>query len=202
MATNKDTENNSPSAPAPADNDISMLTKVTKQDLAEAIVDEYGAKYSKDGKRLLKARAWDWKLEDVDFKHYAIKEGTEIICKEAFLSCENLASIIIPPSVNTLGEGAFSRCSRLTSVTIPEHVTNIGKDAFFRCVSLTSINIPESVTNIGEGAFWGCESLTSITIPESVTSIGSGTFFNCPNLDVTTKSEIRRRFGKRVFGLW
>lgn len=179
MATNKDTENNSPSAPAPADNDISMLTRVTKQDLAEAIVDEYGAKYSKDGKRLLKARAWDWKLEDVDFKHYAIKEGTEIICKEAFLSCENLASIIIPPSVNTLGEGAFSRCSRLTSVTIPEHVTNIGKDAFFRCVSLTSINIPESVTNIGEGAFWGCESLTSITIPESVTSIGSGTFLGC-----------------------
>lgn len=133
-----------------------MLTKVTKQDLAEAIVDEYGAKYSKDGKRLLKARAWDWKLEDVDFKHYAIKEGTEIICKEAFLSCENLASIIIPPSVNTLGEGAFS----------------------------------------------GCKSLTSINIPLSVDTIEDFAFFNCPNLDVTTKSEIRRRFGKCVFGLW
>ena len=199
MATNKDTENNSPSAPAPADKGITMLTKVTEQDLAEAIVDEDGAKYSKDGKRLLKTRAWDWKLEDVDFKHYAIKEGTEIICKEAFLSCENLASIIIPPSVNTLGEGAFSRCSRLTSVTIPEHVTTIGKDAFFRCVSLTSINMPESVTNIGEGAFWGCESLTSITIPESVTSIGSGTVNGCSGLTSLTLPDGITSIGEYAF---
>lgn len=51
MATNKDTENNTPSAPTPADNDIVKLTEVTKQDIAEAIEDEYGAKYSKDGKR-------------------------------------------------------------------------------------------------------------------------------------------------------
>ena len=54
MATNKDTENSTPSAPTPADNDIAKLTEVTEQDLAEAIIDEYGAKYSKDGKRLLK----------------------------------------------------------------------------------------------------------------------------------------------------
>lgn len=176
MATNKDTENNSPSAPAPADNDISMLTKVTKQDLAEAIVDEYGAKYSKDGKRLLKTRAWDWKLEDVDFKHYAIKEGTEIICKEAFLSCENLASIIIPPSVNTLGEGAFSRCVSLTSINMPESVTNIGEGAFWGCESLTSITIPESVTSIGSGTFNGCSGLTSLTLPDGITSIGEYAF--------------------------
>ena len=58
MATNKDTENNTPSAPTPADNDIAKLTEVTKQDRAEAIVDEYGAKYCIDGKRILKTPAW------------------------------------------------------------------------------------------------------------------------------------------------
>ena len=58
MATNKDTENSTPSAPVPADNDIAKLTEVTKQDRAEAIVDEYGAKYCKDGKRILKTPAW------------------------------------------------------------------------------------------------------------------------------------------------
>ena len=78
MATNKDTENNTPSAPTPADNDIAKLTEVTEQDLAEAIEDEYGAKYSKEGKRLLKAPK--------DFSHYNIKEGTEIICKNDTVS--------------------------------------------------------------------------------------------------------------------
>lgn len=106
MATNKDTDNNSPSAPAPADNDISMLTKVTKQDLAEAIVDEYGAKYSKDGKKLLKAPK--------GFSNYNIKEGTGIIGDSAFnnrfFGCRTLTSIAIPPSVTAIGDRAFANC--------------------------------------------------------------------------------------------
>ena len=48
MATNKDTENNSPSAPAPADNDIAKLTEIAEQDIDEAIEDEFGTIYSKE----------------------------------------------------------------------------------------------------------------------------------------------------------
>jgi len=35
--------------------EIELSTKVTKEDLANAVVDEYGVKYSKDELRLLKA---------------------------------------------------------------------------------------------------------------------------------------------------
>ena len=99
MATNKDTENNNPSAPVPADNDITMLTMVTKQNWDEAIKDESGVLYSKDGKRL---------LERPDFvSNYNIKEGTEIIGDSAFSWCKSLTSITIPPSVTTIGYGAF-----------------------------------------------------------------------------------------------
>lgn len=158
MATNKDTENNSPSAPAPADNDISMLTKVTKQDLAEAIVDEYGAKYSKDGKKLLEIPISEWHY-DASIRHYAIKghyvikEGTEIIGDHAFSSCKSLASITIPPSVTAIGDSAFYGCSSLTSITIPPSVNTIGKQAFFECNSLTSITISPGVNTIGDCAF-------------------------------------------------
>ena len=102
MATNKDTENSTPSAPAPADKDITMLTKVTKQDLAEAIIDEYGAKYSKDGKKLLKAAP-----EVFLHYHYNIKEGAEIVGDYAFSGRESLTSITIPPSVTAIGKEAF-----------------------------------------------------------------------------------------------
>ena len=126
MATNKDTENSTPSAPAPADNDIAKLTEVTEQDLAEAIIDEYGAKYSKDGKRLLKVPCYA--------SLYNIKKGTEIIGNSAFSSCESLTSITIPPSVTTIGDSAFSGCKSLTSITIPPSVTAIGSDAFYGCI--------------------------------------------------------------------
>ena len=140
MATNKDTENNNPSAPAPADNDIAKLTEVTKQDLAEAIVDEYGAKYSKDGKRLLKGPRYA--------SLYNIKKGTEIIGNSAFFWCSSLTSITIPPSVTAIGKEAFFWCSSLTSVTIPPSITSIGSGAFSWCSSLTSIAIPPSVNTI------------------------------------------------------
>ena len=190
MDTNKDTENYKPSAPTPADNNV-ISTKITDEDLTEVIKDEFGAEYSKDGKRLLGA--------PYDVLEYDIKEGTEIICDFAFSLRESLASITIPPSVNTIGDGSFSNCSSLTSITIPPSVTSIGDGAFEGCENLTSITIPSSVTTIGNGAFYGCSSLTSITIPTSVTAIGSGAFIDCENLDDATKSEIRRRFGDEVF---
>ena len=91
-------------------------------------------------------------------------------------------------------------CSNAKFYTIPPSVTAIGPRAFSGCKNLTSITIPTSFTAIGEEAFSSCSSLTSISIPPSVTTIGKRAFNGCPNLDGTTKSEIRRRFGDKVFG--
>ena len=86
MATNKDTENNSPSAPAPADNDIAKLTEIAEQDIDEAIEDEFGTIYSKDGKRLFEFNK-DLEGNEDDL---IIRDGTEIICDDAFSDCTYL----------------------------------------------------------------------------------------------------------------
>lgn len=98
-------------------------TKVTKKDLKNAVEDEFGVKYSKDWKRLLKAPG---KLKG----EYHIREGVKVI-----------------------GDNAFYNLNSLTNINIPDSVTNIGNLAFSICSSLTSINIPNSVTNIGDKAF-------------------------------------------------
>ena len=98
----------------------------------------------------------------------------------------SLTSVTIPNSVTSIGSSAFSDCTGLTSVTIGNSVTTIGEDAFRSCTGLTSVSIPNSVTTIGNGAFNYCTGLTSVTIPNSVTSIESYTFSHCSGLTSVT----------------
>ena len=83
-----------------------------------------------------------------------------------------LASVTIPDSVTSIGEGAFLNCLNLVSVTIANGVTSIGGDAFYG-TSLSSVTIPPSVTDIAEGAFAGCASLTAITVDNQNSSYSS-----------------------------
>ena len=158
----------------PKDKEV-WSTEVTKEDLKNAVEDEYGVKYSKDWKRLLKAPS---RLTG----RYSIREGAKVIGKGAFFNCIFITSINIPEGVTTIGEHAFSCCYSLTSINIQECVTNIREHAFSHCNSLTSIIIPDSVTSIGDSAFSGCDSLTSIIIPKSVTGIGNCAFSDCDSL--------------------
>ena len=179
-----------------------LSTEATEEDFKYAIEDEYGVKYSRDGKKLLKASS------SFHEEEYFVREGTEVICDRALQSTDirsvklpstiisigsvafannyNLVSCTIPSSVTYIGEGAFSGCNSLQSITIPNSVTSIGDGVFFCCKSLQSITIPNSVTSIGVGAFSVCNSLQSITIPNSVTSIGNGAFYGCESLQSVT----------------
>ena len=150
-------------------------TEVTKEDLKNAVEDEFGVKYSKDWKRLLKAPS---RLKG----EYSIRKGVKVIGNKALGCCTSLTSINIPNSVTNIGDEAFSWCYSLTSIKIPNSVTNIGDEAFSWCYSLTSIKIPNSVTNIGDEVFYNCSSLTSIKIPNSVTNIGNHAFHGCTSL--------------------
>ena len=156
-----------------------LSTKATDEELKEAFVDEWGVKYSKDGRKLLKAPK---KLDGI----YSIRKGTKIICDEAFsdkfIGCLFLKSLVLPDSVTNIGDYAFRGCKSLKSLVIPDSVTSIGDHAFEDCESLKSLVIPDSVTSIGERAFIGCESLKSLVIPDSVTSIGRRAFSGCDSL--------------------
>ena len=192
-----------------------LSTKATKEELKEGFVDEWGVKYSKDGRKLLKAPQ---ELKGC----YSVKEGTRIICDDAFFKCSSLTSIVISNSVVSIGDNAFKGCNSLSNVVIPNSVTTIEAGAFWDCSSLTSIVIPNSVVSIGGSAFSGCSSLTStlipnsvvsigdsafedcrflliIDIPDSVTSIGNSAFSGCNNLSYKLKQELISCFGYKLF---
>ena len=157
-----------------------LSTKATDEELKEAFVDEWGMKYSKDGRRLLKA---PYELNGT----YSIRKGTKIICDWAFgwskfIGCRSLTSLVIPDSVTNIGDYAFWNCRSLTNIVIPNSVTSIGDNAFEYCFSLSNLIIPDGVTSIGDGAFVGCTSLSSVVIPDSVSCIGNNAFWGCESL--------------------
>jgi tetratricopeptide (TPR) repeat protein len=90
---------------------------------------------------------------------------------EAFRSCEDITSVVIPDGVTRIaGEdflrgGAFSGCSSLRTITIPDSVKDIGPSVFSNCENLISLDIPTGVESIGDNAFWPCEKLTIYTPP-------------------------------------
>ena len=177
-----------------------LSTKATDEELKEAFVDELGVKYSKDGRKLLKATQ---ELKGC----YSIKEGTKIICDRAFNWCSSLAEVVIPNSVTSIGDLAFSFCSSLAEVVIPNSVVCISGNPFwywngeleclspsfvyennilfnkdksriisFRNQDLTSYVIPNNVTRIGDRAFALCSSLAEVVIPNSVVCINGNPF--------------------------
>jgi len=200
----------------PKEPEIEIIsTEVTEEDKKNAWTDEFGVKYSKDGKKLIECT-------DDNLTNYTIRQGTRSICDSAFWNssslqsvtipdsvtnigggvfcfCISLDSVTIPDSVTSIGDAAFSDCESLQSVTIPDSVTSIGACAFCFCISLQSITIPDSVTSIGDNAFSGCESLQSITIPDSVTSIGDGAFCGCSSLRSITIPDSVTNIGDSAF---
>ena len=107
---------------------VDLSTTPTEEELKEAFVDEWGVKYSKDGRKLLEVP------EELSGSYY-VKEGTRIICDEAFFLCTSLSEIVIPDSVTSIGDSVFICCISLSRIVIPNSVTSIGHWAFWDCIS-------------------------------------------------------------------
>ncbi|SHJ14451.1 C10 family peptidase [Bacteroides stercorirosoris] len=81
--------------------------------------------------------------------------------RDNFTSLENLN--LSGTENNDIPSGAFAGMENLAHIVIPENITSIGKNAFEGCSQLQSLSL-NSVNVIGDGAFKGCTSLTSITL--------------------------------------
>jgi len=178
---------------------VDISTDVTDEDLVEAIEDEYGVKYSKDGKRLLKAYS---KLNG----EYHIRKGTICICFSAFENCAGLTGVVIPEGITEIGDFAFSNCPSLENILVsadnPSYVSInnccLSKDLRRLIFGCRSSIIPDGVSMIEWDAFRDCAGLTSIRIPDSVTAIGVSAFYGC-NLPESVKKELAVKFGSFIF---
>lgn len=134
-------------------------------------------------------------------KYVDIPSNVTYIATLAFGN-SGLESIVIPNSVQNLGNSVFSGCRSLESVVLSENLSEIKRNTFNNCRSLSSINIPDSVTVIGGSAFNSCKMLKNITLPESVHSMGKYAFAYSGIEEITVPESVTE-IGKGAFqGCW
>lgn len=99
------------------------------------------------------------------------------------VECQGLIgveTVIIPNTVEEIGDSAFQNCRDLKEIKFEEgsKLKKIGANAFGSCWSLKSIELEKctSLEVIDDGAFYECAELERLTIPKSVHTLGSELF--------------------------
>ena len=93
-----------------------------------------------------------------------------------------ITEIVLPDTIEHIGEFAFYQCKSLTRINLPERLTEISK-GMLDITGLESIVIGGNVKKIGGVAFWGCRDLRYVKLCEGVVEIGIAAFYNCGNLE-------------------
>ncbi len=134
------------------------------------------------------------------------------IAAEAFRGYQYVGSVVIPNTVNYLGNYAFYGCTNLKSVTFSDNITGIGTECFYGCRSLkgnTNIDgellLPRSLAAVGSGAFGNCPLLSNLNAKDctdycningdgilyNIEAPGSYRLVQCPAGSTITELEIK-----------
>ena len=125
-------------------------TEATEEDLKDAIKDEYGVKYSRDGKKLLKASSSLYEEE------YVVREGTEVICDGA-LQSTHIRSVKLPSTIISIGSAAFAD-NNLVSCNIPASVKYIAhNNPWGGCGQIMNMDIQSKNFIIKDGILYSSD---------------------------------------------
>ena len=129
-----------------------------------------------------------WYVVQPLVEHVTIPQGVTKI--GSFYGWENLKSIDIPSSVNSIDANAFYGCTSLTSISIPDGVTCIENSTFRGCSSLTRVELPDELNTIEDYAFFDCGKLSDIVMPPGLKQVGESAFGNCESIKSVDLSNV------------
>ena len=143
----------------------------------------------------------DAKLDFSGFKGetFRVPKGVTSIHPYEFLGIDGLEKVVVPDTVEEIGDcafvgrdslkevimkgeqirlssRAFDECANLEKVTLPKYMEEIPEAAFKDCRSLREIVLPQNAWQIAAHAFYRCHSLEHITLPNGLKSLGYGAF--------------------------
>jgi hypothetical protein len=97
----------------------------------------------------------------------------------AFAGKEQLLHVVMPSSVEVVGDSAFCRCCNLQAVQFSDNIVRLGEGVFSECPALTNVKLPERLTYTGGYVFYRCSGLQRVIIPKNIAGIGYKSFEGC-----------------------
>lgn len=130
-----------------------------------------------------------------------LPEGLAATGDSICYGASNLATLRLPATLRSIGNGAFDGCAGLRGdLVLPDAIESIGDWAFHSCVEVSIPKLPASLRRLGEYAFNGCTGLKSIALPDALSDIATSAFAGCSNLDVSHWPAALRHIGADAFG--
>ena len=123
-------------------------------------------------------------------RSFVFAEGVETVPSYICKNMSQLDTIVLPPSVRSLGQAAFMYCSNLKSINLPVTQKTLPTSFLEGCTSLESIELPATLTTISSDAFYGCTKLANVNLHEGLTTIGLRAFYNCKLAEITIPSTV------------
>ena len=88
---------------------------------------------------------------------------------------EVTTELVLPDTLEEIGQYACAGLSKVESVVIPDSVTKLDDKAFYGCVNLKTVKLPAGLKEIPYGCFEAC-GLTELSLPEGLEKIGGRAF--------------------------
>ena len=151
---------------------------------------------------------------------FVIKDGTKAVADYVLRYYKNITKVIIPDSVQYIGNDAFANCENLSRITIGKNVKKFGAYAFYECYKLSDVYYEGSISSwcdidfvvdhsrIGQYSnpiryadnfYINGTLVEEIVIPEDVTEINSFCFNYYEKLKKVTLGNNVKKIGSYAF---
>lgn len=128
-----------------------------------------------------------------------LPNGIKSIERRAFAD-STIIEIVLPNTVNRIGELAFSGCKYLKHIQLSRNLNILPTKLFWWCTSLENITIPENVVKIFDNAFNNCFALRIIELNKSLISLDSLAFYGCKSLQSILLPKSLQSIGEHILG--
>lgn len=113
-----------------------------------------------------------------------------------------LRELILPDSVQSIGQYAMSNNRHLEKVSLGKALTAVPKYCFDGCYYINQMTLPNTITTVNEQAFYNCGSMQLDSLPANLRTIGSHGFYGCGTIKIKNWPETLTTIGEQACAGW